>query len=72
VAKTDTGQMLVGLTDADWKLMENGRTCVKQGNSQYGFRSLIVFRGKSDKEMIALLNTQAAVRNDDLMSPPSG
>jgi hypothetical protein len=72
VAKADTGQIIVGITPADVELMKQGQTKVKRGNPAYGFSSLTVFIGESDQAMIALLKTQAAVRNDDLFPSAGG
>lgn len=63
--------LIVGLTEADVAEMRKGLTKTKQGNPQYGFHSMIVFMGKSDKEMLELLSQAGTVRNDDIF-PTAG
>ncbi len=65
VGKADTGQIIIGLTQADVNEMKKGLTKVKQGNPAYGFKSLMVFMGESDKQMLELLSSATTVRNDD-------
>lgn len=67
VAKTDTGQIIVGITPADVEIVKRGLTKTKQGNPAYGFKSLILFWGETDQACIDLLNTGAAVRHDDIL-----
>lgn len=58
-------RIIVGLTEADIVELRKGLTKTKQGNAQYGFKSLVVFLGPSDKENIELLSQVGTVRHDD-------
>ena len=66
--QSPVGQVIiVGLTESDVAEMRKGLTKTKQGNELYGFSSLVVFMGASDKEMMATLNLgDGCVRRDDL------
>ena len=64
--------VFVGLTESDIAQMRNGLTKTKQGGPQWGFRSMVVFMGKSDEEMIQLLSTQQAPKRQDDLFPNSG
>jgi hypothetical protein len=65
-ADTITGRtIVVGLSEADIAELRKGLTKVKQGNTAYGFSSLVVFLGNSDEEMIKTLSQAGTVRSDD-------
>ncbi|MBL9123025.1 MAG: hypothetical protein JNG90_05295 [Planctomycetaceae bacterium] len=66
IGETGGRILMVGLTEADILQLRKGRTKTKEGSSEYGFSSLVVFLGKSDQEMIQLLSQAGTVRRDDL------
>lgn len=58
--------IIIGLTEDDVKTMRKGLTKTKEGHPAYGFSSLVVFMGKTDKEMIETLNLDKnCLRRDD-------
>lgn len=64
--------VFVGLTEADIQQMRKGLTKTKQGGPQWGFRSMVVFIGKSDEEMIKLLSTRQTPKRQDDLFPEIG
>lgn len=57
--------IVVGVTKDDWHDLKAGLTKVKQGGEDFGFRTLLLFMGESDEEMIKTLSQAGTVRRDD-------
>lgn len=65
--------VIIGLTDADWEQMKKGLTKTKEGGRGYVFSSLVVFRGESDKQMIAdITGANPKVKRADDLFPNVG
>lgn len=66
VAKAETGQIIIGLCDADIAELRKKLTKTKQGGPQWGFKSLIVFYERTPEALEHTLNQAGAKRHDDL------
>lgn len=64
-ASTDKKTIIIGLCPEDYEILKTGQTLVKQGHSDFGFRSLVVFGGENNEAMLKLLTQHGTKHLDD-------